>query len=77
MFKNLNHTKEKIDAFEYIKINDWDFHGDPEVKNPACNARDSGLIPGWGTKIPHATEQLSLHTSARESMCHNELSHMP
>ena len=28
------------------------------VKNPSCNAGDSGLIPGQGTKIPHAAEQL-------------------
>ena len=28
------------------------------VKNPPANAGDSGLIPGWGTKIPHAAEQL-------------------
>ena len=27
-----------------------------------------GLIPGWGAKIPHATEQLSPCTTARESM---------
>ena len=25
----------------------------PGVKNPPCNAGDSGLIPDWGTKIPH------------------------
>ena len=24
-----------------------------------CNAEDAGLIPGWGTKIPHAAKQLS------------------
>ena len=32
--------------------------GGPVVKNPSCNAGDSGSIPGWGTKIPHAAEQL-------------------
>ena len=26
----------------------------PVVKNPPCNAGDAGLIPGQGTKIPHA-----------------------
>ena len=31
-----------------------DFPGGPVVKNPPSNARDVGLIPGWGTKIPHA-----------------------
>ena len=29
------------------------------VKNLPCNAGDVGLIPGRGTKIPHAAEQLS------------------
>ena len=28
------------------------------VKNPPCNAGVKGLIPGRGTKIPHAIEQL-------------------
>ena len=25
------------------------------VKNPPSNAGNVGSIPGWGTKIPHAT----------------------
>ena len=29
------------------------------VKNPPYNAGDMGSIPGQGTKIPHATGQLS------------------
>ena len=41
----------------------WDFPGGPVVKNPSCNARDAGLIPGQGTKIPHAAGQLSLHAA--------------
>ena len=32
----------------------WDFPGGPEVKNLFSKAGDVGLIPGWGTKIPHA-----------------------
>ena len=32
-------------------------HG-PVVKNPPSNAGDTGLIPGQGTKIPHAVGQL-------------------
>ena len=31
-----------------------DFPGGPMVKNLPCNAGDAGLIPGQGTKIPHA-----------------------
>ena len=30
------------------------FPGGPVVKNPPANAGDTDLIPGFGTKIPHA-----------------------
>ena len=43
-----------------------DFPGGPVVKNPPYNAGDVGLIPGQGTKIPHATGQLSLRATTRE-----------
>ena len=33
-----------------------DFPDGPVVKNPPCNAGDVGLIPGQGTKVPHAPE---------------------
>ena len=33
------------------------------VKNLPCNAGDTGLIPGQGTRIPHAMGQLSLCTA--------------
>ena len=36
-----------------------DFPGGPVVKNPPSNAGDAGSIPGRGTKIPQAAEQLS------------------
>ena len=36
------------------------------VKNPPSNAGDTGSIPGQRDKIPHATEQLSLHTVPTE-----------
>ena len=32
----------------------------PMVKNPPCNAGDAGLIPGQGTRTPHAEALLSL-----------------
>ena len=52
------------------------------VKNPPCNARDVGLIPGQGTKIPSTVGQLSPCTATTEpliqslhaqleSPCHN------
>ena len=33
-----------------------DFPSGPVVKTPSSNAEDAGSNPGWGTKIPHATE---------------------
>ena len=38
------------------------------VKNPPANAADSGSIPPWSGKIPHAMEQLSLCATATESV---------
>ena len=38
-------------------------------KNPPVNAGDMGSIPGWGTKIPHAEEQLSLGPAVTEPTC--------
>ena len=37
----------------------WDFFGRPVVKNLPSIAGDVGLIPGQGTKIPHAPRQLN------------------
>ena len=39
--------------------------GDPVLRNLHDNAGDAGLIPGQGTKIPHASEQLSLCTAMK------------
>ena len=50
------------------KKNDRHFPGSPVVKNPPYNAGDAGLISDQGTKIPHATGQLSLHTTTTESL---------
>ena len=44
-----------------------DFPDGSVVKNPPSNAKDLGSIPGWGTKIPHAVGQLSLHIITTES----------
>ena len=32
----------------------WDFPGGPAVKTGPSKTEAVGLIPGWGTKIPHA-----------------------
>ena len=37
----------------------WVFPDGPVVKSLPCNTGDVGSIPGWGTKMAHATGQLS------------------
>lgn len=49
-----------------------DFPSGPVVMNMPYNAGDTSLIPGKGTKIPHAAGQLSPSSATRESMCCNE-----
>ena len=46
-----------------------DVPGGPVVKIPSCNAGDAGSKLDEGTKIPQATEQLTLRVTARESVC--------
>ena len=41
----------------------WWFSGE----DLPCNAENKGSIPGWGTKISHAMEQLSQQAATRES----------
>ena len=33
-----------------------DFPDGPVVKTSPCNAGGTGLIPGWGAKIPHISQ---------------------
>ena len=49
----------------------WDFSGGPVVKDPPCNAGEAGLIPGGGTKVSCATEQLRPRRITTEPAHHN------
>ena len=49
-----------------LKSPEGDFSGGPGVKNPPSSAVDAGSITGQGTKIPQATEQLSLSTTTKD-----------
>ena len=57
-----------------------DFPYDPAVKNPPYNAGDESLIPGGGTKIPHAgyhnyqaqVLQSPCFTTRQQLTCSNE-----
>ena len=46
-----------------------DFPAGPEIRNLPSNAGDEGSVPGWGTKVPHAQQQLSPHTTVTEFVC--------
>ena len=48
-----------------LKYDTRDFPAGPVVKNPPSNAGDVGSISGQGTKIPHATGQVSHHTATK------------
>ena len=48
------------------KQGDRDTPGGPVVENLPSNAGDSGSVLGWGTKIPHASEQRSPHASTTD-----------
>ena len=52
--------------------NHRDILGGPVVKNLPSNAEDMGSITDQGTKISHATGQLSLHATTREPAHCNE-----
>ena len=55
------------DKYKRKKSLIWDLRGGLMVKNPPCNAQDMGLIPGLGTKIPHAKGQVSLCAATIEA----------
>ena len=48
--------------------------GGPVVGSLPSTAGDMGLIPGQGTKIPHAVEQLSPHTPTQTQCSKNNSS---
>ena len=46
-----------------------DSSGGTVFKNPPCNTKGMSWKPGLGTKVPHATEQLSLCSATTEATC--------
>ena len=65
----------RLSSYFQMKIS-GDFPGGLVVRNPLSNAGSVGSIPGWGTRIPHAAEQLSPQTATTEPMHCNERSYM-
>ena len=78
--RNSPNTEQKLCIKDFRN-----FPGGPAVKTTGlsnavqcctCNAEGVSSIPGWGTKIPHAMEQLSPCTTTRESVSHSRRFHM-
>ena len=66
-------SKKREGVFCHIERNHLNcrkrnFLGGPVVKNSPFNAGDTCSILGWGTKIPHATGQLSPSATIEESL---------
>ena len=57
------------------KLLSRDFPAGRRVKNPPSNAGDPSSIPGLGTKTPHATGQVNLHTATTEPTTTREIPH--
>ena len=49
-----------------LNIRPRHFPGGPVAENPPSYAGGASSIPGWGTKIPQATGELSPRTTATE-----------
>ena len=50
-----------------------DFPGGPAVKTSPSNAGAVGLIPGWGTKIPHALWSKNQNIENRSNIVTNSI----
>ena len=49
-----------------------DFPDGPVVKTSPCNAGGTGLIPGWGAKIPHISQPKKKKSQSRGSKKFNK-----
>ena len=71
MYIIVSSTYGCVEGCAPFKVSDLETSLAIQQKNPPWNEGDKGLIPGWGTKIPHSAEQLSPHTAITESEHHN------
>ena len=61
MVSSVNYDGQLV-SLQGIKKMCRNFPGGSVVKNPSCNAGAVGLIPGQGTGIPRATENIKLES---------------
>ena len=51
-----SHLSSLIDPKSWQDSGLWDFPGSPVVKTSLSHAGGTDAIPGWGAKIPHASQ---------------------
>ena len=56
----------KLAIHATLKVNYRDFPGGPVVKTSPSHACGAGLIPGQGTKIPHAVTKKPNHKNKKQ-----------
>ena len=61
----------------HLKIKIKKFRGGAVLKNLPCNAGNTGSIPRWRPRIPHAAEQISQHSTITEPVGHKKRPRMP
>ena len=80
MLLKLAKKRTQIYARILLICSHWDFTGGSVVKNLPCNVGNTRSIPGLGTKIPFAAEQLcpcSAITKPQGMIPHDsQISHM-
>ena len=59
-------SKREVYCNISLKKQERDLLAGPVVKNLPSSAGDMGLIPDWGTKIPHAVGQWGARTATTE-----------
>ena len=64
--ETIQHARTMGVLLSHRKRGSKDPPGGPVVKNLSCNAEDVGSVPGQGTKIPHASELLSLWATTKD-----------
>ena len=57
---------QKAHSIPPLKHSPWDFPGSPVVKTSPSSAGGAGSIPGWGAKMPHASQPKNQNTKQKQ-----------
>ena len=60
-----------------LKIHCGDVPGGPVVETSSSNPGVAGLIPGWGTKIPHTSKNQNIKQKEYCNKCSKDIENGP